>query len=82
MPINLTRTHGGRQAGSRTRAPRRNARHTSAVRVLGLCGLLSAILSAAAGFLEIPILLGAAGATMVVGNIYAIVAGRRDSEVA
>lgn len=50
----------------------------SAIRVLGVCGLASAALSAAAGFLEVPILLGLAGATMVVGNVYAIVGGRRD----
>lgn len=49
----------------------------SPVRILGLCGLLSAVLSAAGGFLEVPLLLGIAGATMIVGNLYAIVGGRR-----
>lgn len=72
IETNLTVAHSGRKLirTSRTRVP-------SAVRVLGVCGLLAAALSAAAGFLEVPILLGLAGTTMVVGNVYAIVGGRR-----
>ncbi len=64
----------------KSRLPRRartRGRAVSPVRVLGLCGLLSAIFSAAGGFLKIPLLLGVAGATMIVGNLYAIVGGRR-----
>lgn len=75
MDANLTFESSGRKSN----APRRTASRrgtTSAVRVLGLCGLLSAALSAAAGFLDAPTLLGPAGVTMVVGNVYAIVGGR------
>ena len=49
----------------------------TAVRVLGACGLLAAFCSALAGFMGVPFLLGLSGAVMVVGNVYAIVAGRR-----
>lgn len=73
METNLTFGSGGPKS---QRAPR-NTSTARAVRVLGFCGLLSAVLSAAAGFLEFPILLGFAGATMVLGNVYAIVGGRR-----
>lgn len=73
METNLTFGSGGRKS---QRAPR-NTSSARAVRVLGFCGLLSAVLSAAAGFFEVPLLLGVAGATMVVGNVYAIVGGRR-----
>ncbi len=54
----------------------------NAVRILGLCGLLSALCSAVAGFMDVPFLLGIAGAAMVVGNVYAIAAGRRDRDAA
>lgn len=76
METNLMFGSGGPKS---QRAPRNTsiARTARAVRVLGFCGLLSAVLSAAAGFLEFPILLGFAGATMVLGNVYAIVGGRR-----
>jgi hypothetical protein len=73
METNLTFGSPGRKS---QRAPR-NTSAARAVRVLGFCGLLSAVLSAAAGFFEVPLLLGVAGATMVVGNVYAIVGGRR-----
>ena len=49
----------------------------TAARVLGACGLLAAFCSALAGFMGVPFLLGLSGAVMVVGNAYAIVAGRR-----
>ena len=56
----------------------RGGRVVTAVRVLGACGLLAAFCSALAGFMDVPFLLGLSGAVMVVGNVYAIVAGRRD----
>ena len=74
METNLTFGSPGRKS---QRAPR-NTSAARAVRVLGLCGLLSALFSAAAGFLEMPLLLGVPGATMGVGNLFAIVGGRRD----
>lgn len=77
MGTNLTVGASGRKSFPPSRTPRK-MRAASAVRVLGVCGLLSAALSAAAGFLELPLLLGVAGATMIVGNLYAIVGGRRD----
>lgn len=48
----------------------------TAVRVLGACGLLAAFCSALAGFMGVPFLLGVSGAVMVIGNVYAIAAGR------
>jgi len=45
------------------------------LRVLGLCGLASATLSAIGGFANTPMLLGAAGAIMVFGNVFALVKG-------
>lgn len=77
METNLMVGPSGRKSNPTQRAPRHRPRAESVVRVLGLCGLLSAVFSATAGFLEIPLLLGVAGATMVVGNVYAIVGGRR-----
>lgn len=77
METNLTLATSRRKSIPPSRAPGGRTRAASAVRVLGFCGLLSAVLSAAAGFLEFPILLGFAGATMVLGNVYAIVGGRR-----
>lgn len=74
METNLTL---GPSARKYSRPPRRGG-PASAIRVLGVCGLLSAVFSAAAGFLEVPVLLGIAGATMLVGNVYAIVGARRD----
>lgn len=46
-----------------------------ALRVLGVAGLLSAVLSSAAGFLSAPLFLAAAGVVMMMANVYAIVAG-------
>ncbi len=45
----------------------------SSVRVLGICGLCAATLSAAAGFFNAPVLLGLSGAVMVAANLYAMV---------
>lgn len=78
MQTNLAVGVPERKSIQRTRRPESRARGPSAVQVLGVCGLVSAALSAAAGFLEVPLLLGLAGATMIVGNVYAIVGGRRD----
>lgn len=72
IETNLTVGPSGRKSIRTARRP-----PPSAVQVLGVCGLLAAALSAAAGFLEFPMLLGFAGATMVLGNVYAIVGGRR-----
>ena len=44
----------------------------SAVRVLGLCGLVASACSTAAGFLDMPALLGIGGVVMVVANVYAL----------
>lgn len=77
MDTNLTIGRTGRKSNPTPRALRHGPRAESVVRVLGLCGLLSAVFSATAGFFEIPLLLGVAGATMVVGNVFAIVGCRR-----
>lgn len=77
METNLTLATSRRKSIPPSRASGGRTRAASAVRALGVCGLLSAAPSAGAGFLEIPTLLGVAGATMVVGNLYAIVGGRR-----
>lgn len=45
----------------------------TSVRVLGLCGLLSAALSAAGGFSGATWLIGVAGLVMLAGNLYATV---------
>lgn len=45
----------------------------TAVRMLGVCGLLSALFSFAGGFLDRPGLIGAGGLVMIVGNVYAMV---------
>lgn len=52
-----------------------SSRPFAAVRVLGVAGLLSAVLSSAAGFLSAPPFLAAAGVVMMMANLYAIVAG-------
>ncbi len=44
----------------------------SSVRVLGICGLVSAVLAMLAGFFDTPFLLGVSGAVMTAGNLYAI----------
>lgn len=45
----------------------------SSARVLGICGLIAATLSAIGGFADVPALLGVAGVVMVAGNVYATV---------
>lgn len=47
----------------------------SAVRVLGFCGLVASALAAAGGFMNMPALLGASGAVMFAGNVYAAIRG-------
>jgi hypothetical protein len=64
-----------RRRALRDSLPSRRAQ-VSAVRVLGGAGILSAILSALAGFLSMPILLGAASTFMLVANVYALVTRR------
>lgn len=56
------RSHRGEEGGE-----------VSAIRVLGACGVLSAALSTASGFLNMPVFLGIAGAIMLFGNVYAVV---------
>lgn len=48
----------------------------SSVRVLGICGLTASAFAAAGGFLDKPALVGASGAVMLVGNLYAIWKGQ------
>ncbi len=48
----------------------------SAVRILGAAGLVSALLSAASGFLDQPPLLGVASVVMLAANAYALLARR------
>lgn len=43
-----------------------------ATRVLGICGLVAASLAAVGGFANVPALVGASGAVMLLGNLYAI----------
>lgn len=75
MDTNLT---VGAPRGKSVPPSRASSRRTaSAVHILGVCGLLSAAFSAAAGLLGVPMLLGIAPATMVAGNVYAIVGGWR-----
>ena len=45
------------------------------VRVLGICGLIASALAALGGFANLPVLLGASGAVMFVGNLYATIKG-------
>ena len=47
------------------------------VRALGAAGIIAATLSSIGGFANTPSLVGAAGAVMLVGNLYALLAGRR-----
>lgn len=49
----------------------------SPVRVLGLGGLCSSALLLLGGFLSSPVLVGAAGAVMLVANLYASIFGNR-----
>lgn len=49
----------------------------SPVRVLGACGLVSALFCTLSGLLQIQLLLGIAGAVMLVGNVYALARGGR-----
>lgn len=51
----------------------RRSRWPTSARVLGVCGLVAAILSTASGFLAAPSLLGISGAVMVGANLYAMV---------
>lgn len=46
------------------------------VRILGGAGLAAAALSAAAGFLNLPLLLGVSGALMLAGNLVALLGER------
>lgn len=46
------------------------------VRALGAAGIIAATLSSVGGFANAPSLVGAAGAVMLVGNLYALLAGR------
>jgi hypothetical protein len=48
----------------------------SPVRVLGVCGLAAAVLSATGGFADVPVLIGIGGAVMLIGNVYAVWRGR------
>lgn len=45
----------------------------SSVRVLGACGLAASLCAALGGFFDRPALLGAGGAVMFLGNLYALV---------
>lgn len=48
-------------------------RAPKATRVLGVCGFTAAVLSMLGGFANAPLLVGVAGAVMIVGNVYAMV---------
>lgn len=52
-------------------------RSPSAVRLLGLGGLVAAGLVSLGGFLNAPLLVGVSGGIMVVANAYALVVGDR-----
>lgn len=49
----------------------------SAVRLLGLGGLVAAGLVAIGGFFDAPVLVGVSGGIMVVANAYALLVGER-----
>ena len=44
----------------------------TSARVLGICGLVAAALTMAAGYASMPVLLGVSGTVMMIGNLYAM----------